>query len=174
MTERRNEHATESGTGPPAAPPALPASPATSPASATSPSPALPLAGITVVSVEQAVAAPYATRQLADLGARAIKVERPGSGDSARRYDTTVHGESGCFGWLNRSKESLTPDLKSPAGRQMLERLLGRADVFVQNPAPGAAARMDLGADAPRERFPSLIPRSITPYRRPTSTPTPF
>ncbi|MGW0949939.1 CaiB/BaiF CoA transferase family protein [Streptomyces sp. NPDC002623] len=125
---------------------------------------ALPLSGITVVSVEQAVAAPFATRQLADLGARVIKVERPGDGDFARRYDTTVHGESSYFVWLNRSKESLTLDLKSVRGRQILERLLARADVFVQNLAPGAAARMGLGADALRERFPSLIPCSISGY----------
>ncbi|WP_416982482.1 CaiB/BaiF CoA transferase family protein [Streptomyces sp. T028] len=124
----------------------------------------LPLAGITVVSVEQAVAAPYATRQLADLGARVIKVERPGGGDFARRYDTTVHGESSYFVWLNRSKESLTLDLKTEDGREVLERLLGRADVFVQNLAPGAAARMGLGAQALRTRFPSLIPCTITGY----------
>ncbi|TQE32233.1 CoA transferase [Streptomyces ipomoeae] len=134
----------------------------TEPPAAPPPSP--PLAGITVVSVEQAVAAPYATRQLADLGARVIKVERPGGGDFARRYDTTVHGESSYFVWLNRSKESLTLDLKSRAGRRILEQLLGRADVFVQNLAPGAAARMDLGAEALRERFPLLIPCSITGY----------
>ncbi|MET9384295.1 CaiB/BaiF CoA-transferase family protein [Streptomyces sp. NPDC002928] len=124
----------------------------------------LPLSGITVVSVEQAVAAPFATRQLADLGARVIKVERPEGGDFARRYDTTVHGESSYFVWLNRSKESLTLDLKSERGRQILEQLLARADVFVQNLAPGAAARMGLGAEALRERFPSLIPCSISGY----------
>lgn len=124
----------------------------------------LPLAGITVVSVEQAVAAPYATRQLADLGARVIKVERPGGGDFARRYDTTVHGESSYFVWLNRSKESVTLDLKSDRGRQVLEQLLGGADVFVQNLAPGAAARMGLGADALAERFPSLIRCSVSGY----------
>ncbi|MEV5431646.1 CaiB/BaiF CoA-transferase family protein [Streptomyces sp. NPDC052701] len=124
----------------------------------------LPLSGITVVSVEQAVAAPFATRQLADLGARVIKVERPGGGDFARRYDTTVHGESSYFVWLNRSKESLTLDLKSRRGRHILERLLAGADVFVQNLAPGAAARMGLGADALRERFPSLMPCSVTGY----------
>ncbi|MDW6057300.1 CaiB/BaiF CoA-transferase family protein [Streptomyces sp. FXJ1.4098] len=123
-----------------------------------------PLSGITVVGVEQAVAAPFATRQLADLGARVIKVERPGGGDFARRYDTTVRGESSYFVWLNRSKESVTLDLKSERGRQVLERLLADADVFVQNLAPGAAARMGLGADALRERFPSLIPCSISGY----------
>ncbi|MEV3929706.1 MULTISPECIES: CaiB/BaiF CoA-transferase family protein [unclassified Streptomyces] len=124
----------------------------------------LPLSGITVVSVEQAVAAPFATRQLADLGARVIKVERPGGGDFARAYDTTVHGQSSYFVWLNRSKESVTLDLKSTEGRQVLEELLGQADVFVQNLAPGAAARMGLGADDLAKRFPSLIPCSVTGY----------
>ncbi|GAA1269549.1 CaiB/BaiF CoA-transferase family protein [Streptomyces javensis] len=123
-----------------------------------------PLSGITVVSLEQAVAAPFATRQLADLGARVIKVERPGGGDFARRYDTTVHGQSSYFVWLNRSKESVTLDLKSNAGRTVLERLLDRADVFVQNLAPGAVARMGFGAEALAERFPSLIPCSISGY----------
>ncbi|MFF0164085.1 CaiB/BaiF CoA transferase family protein [Streptomyces sp. NPDC005263] len=125
---------------------------------------ALPLAGITVVSIEQAVAAPFATRQLADLGARVIKVERPGGGDFARRYDTTVHGQSSYFVWLNRSKESITLDLKSDAGGGVLEQLLAGADVFVQNLAPGAASRMGLGAEALAERFPSLIPCSISGY----------
>ncbi|MFG2827012.1 CaiB/BaiF CoA transferase family protein [Streptomyces sp. NPDC048434] len=124
----------------------------------------LPLSGITVVSIEQAVAAPFATRQLADLGARVIKVERPEGGDFARRYDTTVQGESSYFVWLNRSKESLTLDLKSDRGRDVLERLLAGADVFVQNLAPGAAARMGLSAEALAERFPSLIPCSISGY----------
>ncbi|MFF4116273.1 MULTISPECIES: CaiB/BaiF CoA transferase family protein [Streptomyces] len=130
----------------------------------TEPPAAPPLSGITVVSVEQAVAAPFATRQLADLGARVIKVERPGGGDFARRYDTTVHGESSYFVWLNRSKESVTLDLKTDTGRAILERLLADADVFVQNLAPGAAARMGLGAEALAERFPSLIPCSISGY----------
>ncbi|MGA5879199.1 CaiB/BaiF CoA transferase family protein [Streptomyces cellulosae] len=124
----------------------------------------LPLSGVTVVSIEQAVAAPFATRQLADLGARVIKVERPGGGDFARRYDTTVHGESSYFVWLNRSKESVTLDLKSEEGREVLERLLAQADVFVQNLAPGAAARMGLSADDLARRFPSLIPCSISGY----------
>jgi itaconate CoA-transferase len=128
------------------------------------PADGLPLSGITVVSVEQAVAAPFATRQLADLGARVIKVERPGGGDFARRYDTTVHGESSYFVWLNRSKESVTLDLKTEQGREVLEELLAQADVFVQNLAPGAAARMGLGADDLAERFPSLIPCSVTGY----------
>jgi len=107
---------------------------------------ARPLEGVTVVSIEQAVAAPFATRQLADLGARVIKVERPGGGDFARRYDTVVHGQASYFVWLNRSKESLTLDVKSPRGREILERLLGRADVFVQNLGPGAADRLGLDA----------------------------
>ncbi|MGJ5895253.1 CaiB/BaiF CoA transferase family protein [Streptomyces niveiscabiei] len=124
----------------------------------------LPLSGITVVSVEQAVAAPYATRQLADLGARVIKVERPGGGDFARRYDAAVHGESSYFVWLNRSKESVTLDLKTAAGRRVLGQLAGRADVFVQNLAPGAAGRMGFGTDALRERYPTLIPCAITGY----------
>ncbi|MFF8645797.1 CaiB/BaiF CoA transferase family protein [Streptomyces sp. NPDC015345] len=126
--------------------------------------PPLPLAGITVVSLEQAVAAPFATRQLADLGARVIKVERPGGGDFARRYDTTVHGQASYFVWLNRSKESLTLDLKSECGRQLLEELLARADVFVQNLAPGAAARMGLGAEELQARHPSLIPCTVSGY----------
>src|SRR5215831_7880752 len=102
----------------------------------------LPLENITVVSLEQAVAAPFATRQLADLGARVIKIERPGEGDFARSYDTTVNGLSSYFVWLNRSKESLTLDLKRPQAASVLDRLLDRADVFVQNVAPGAADRL--------------------------------
>ncbi|CAM5388046.1 MULTISPECIES: CaiB/BaiF CoA transferase family protein [Streptomyces] len=126
--------------------------------------PRLPLSGITVVSLEQAVAAPYATRQLADLGARVIKVERPGDGDFARRYDTTVHGQSSYFVWLNRSKESLTLDLKAPRGQEILHRLLDTADVFVQNLAPGAADRLGLGVEALGERWPRLIPCTISGY----------
>ncbi|MFF1834785.1 CaiB/BaiF CoA transferase family protein [Streptomyces sp. NPDC058231] len=124
----------------------------------------LPLEGITVVSLEQAVAAPFATRQLADLGARIIKVERPGGGDFARRYDTTVYGQASYFVWLNRSKESLSLDLKSEAGREILEELLSGADVFVQNLAPGAADRMGFDATDLQARHPSLIPCSITGY----------
>ncbi|MFG3346222.1 CaiB/BaiF CoA transferase family protein [Streptomyces sp. NPDC048018] len=126
--------------------------------------PDLPLSGITVVSLEQAVAAPFATRQLADLGARVIKIERPGDGDFARRYDTTVHGESSYFVWLNRSKESITLDLKTPGGREVLERLLAGADVFVQNLAPGAAARLGLAPESLAERFPSLITAGLSGY----------
>jgi len=124
----------------------------------------LPLMGITVVSLEQAVAAPFATRQLADLGARVIKVERPGVGDFARAYDETVGGESSYFVWLNRSKESITCDLKSPDGRALLERLIGTADVFVQNLAPGATERLGLGAGALAERFPDLIVCDVSGY----------
>src|SRR5215470_8399518 len=102
----------------------------------------LPLTGITVVAVEQAVAAPFATRQLADLGARVIKIERPDGGDFARGFDATVNGLSSYFVWLNRSKESVTVDLKRPHGLAILEKLLARADVFVQNLAPGAADRL--------------------------------
>jgi crotonobetainyl-CoA:carnitine CoA-transferase CaiB-like acyl-CoA transferase len=100
---------------------------------APGPAPGLPLDGITVVSLEQAVAAPYATRQLADLGARVIKVERPGGGDFARTYDSSVKGLASYFVWLNRGKESVALDLKSAAGRSALTALIGRADVFVQN-----------------------------------------
>jgi itaconate CoA-transferase len=89
----------------------------------------LPLAGLVVVSVEQAVAAPYATRQLADLGARVIKVERPGSGDFARGYDKTVHGQSSYFTWLNRGKESVVLDVKDPADRALLTAVIDRADI---------------------------------------------
>src|SRR5580765_209173 len=117
----------------------------------------LPLKGITIVSIEQAVAAPFATRQLADLGARVIKIERPDGGDFARGYDATVKGLSSYFVWLNRSKESLTLDLKRPEARQVLERLLQRADVFVQNLAPGAADRLGTAPAAVRERHPRLV-----------------
>src|SRR5919108_2166717 len=126
--------------------------------------PQLPLSGVTVVSLEQAVAAPFATRQLADLGARVIKVERPGGGDFARRYDTAVHGQSSYFVWLNRSKESLTLDLKSARGREVVAQLLATADVFVQNLAPGAAARLGLDAESLAQRYPSLIPCTISGY----------
>lgn len=124
----------------------------------------LPLDGVLVVSCEQAVAAPLASRQLADLGARVIKVERPGGGDFARRYDRTVHGLSSHFVWLNRSKESITLDLKDPADRAALQELIERADVFVQNYAPGAAERLGLGADQLRAARPELIHCSISGY----------
>jgi len=124
----------------------------------------LPLEGITVVSLEQAVAAPFATRQLADLGARVIKVERPGPGDFARGYDETVQGLSSHFVWLNRSKESIALDLKSDAGMAVLRALLDRADVFVQNLAPGAAARLGLDAATLRAERPDLVHVSISGY----------
>jgi itaconate CoA-transferase len=124
----------------------------------------LPLDGITVVSCEQAVAAPLATRHLADLGARVIKVERPGPGDFARDYDETVEGLSSHFVWLNRSKESIALDLKDPASIEVMMRLLGRADVFVQNFAPGAAERLGLGSHELRARFPRLVTCSISGY----------
>lgn len=123
-----------------------------------------PLDGILVVSVEQAVAAPLATRHLADLGARVVKVERPGSGDFARGYDTTVLGQSSHFVWLNRGKESLALDLKAPEAADVLDRLLGKADVFVQNLAPGAAERLGLGAERLRARFPRLVCCSVSGY----------
>ncbi|WP_409330861.1 CaiB/BaiF CoA transferase family protein [Trujillonella humicola] len=123
-----------------------------------------PLAGLTVVSLEQAVAAPFATRQLADLGARVVKVERPGAGDFARGYDEAVHGQSSYFVWLNRSKESVTLDLKSPAGRAVLEELLGGADVFVQNLAPGATARLGLSAAELQARHPRLVVCDVSGY----------
>ncbi len=124
----------------------------------------LPLEGLTVVSVEQAVSAPMATRHLADLGARVIKIERPDGGDFARAYDTTVNGMASHFVWLNRSKESLTLDLKSAASTRVLEPLLARADVFVANLAPGAAARLSLDAASLRARHPSLIVCEISGY----------
>jgi itaconate CoA-transferase len=123
-----------------------------------------PLDGITVVSLEQAVAVPFATRQLADLGARVIKIERPGSGDFARAYDTTVNGLASHFVWLNRSKESMTLDLKRPEAAVVLARLLERADVFVQNLAPGAADRLGLNRDALRATYPRLIICGLSGY----------
>ncbi len=116
------------------------------------------------MALEQAVAVPFATRQLADLGARVIKIERPISGDFARAYDTTVLGLSSHFVWLNRGKESLALDLKRPEAQLALSRLLERADVFVQNLAPGAAERLDLGAESLRRKFPRLITCSLTGY----------
>ncbi len=124
----------------------------------------LTLEGLTVVSLEQAVAAPFATRQLADLGARVIKVERPGPGDFARGYDETVKGMSSHFVWLNRSKESIALDLKSEEGRAAMRALVARADVFVQNLAPGAAERLGLGAEQLRARHPQLVHASISGY----------
>ncbi|MFF0723846.1 CaiB/BaiF CoA transferase family protein [Streptomyces sp. NPDC004134] len=126
-----------------------------------------PLRGITVVSLEQAVAAPYATRQLADLGARVIKVERPGSGDFARAYDGRVRGLSSHFVWANRNKESLTLDIKDPRGSDVLRRLLARADVFVQNLAPGAAGRAGLGWAELHAAHPRMIVCDISGYGAP-------
>lgn len=123
----------------------------------------LPLQGITVVSLEQAIAAPFATRQLADLGARIIKVERP-EGDFARGYDKTVNGLSSHFVWTNRSKESLTLDLKKEEGKRILHKLLAKADVFVQNLAPGAAERLGFGPEELRRLYPRLIVCGISGY----------
>ena len=123
-----------------------------------------PLNGITVVSLEHAIAAPFCTRQLADLGARVIKVERPGSGDFARGYDKQVKGQSSHFVWVNRSKESLTLDLKQPAALAALKTLLKTADVLVQNLAPGAAARMGLTAELLQKDNPQLILCDISGY----------
>jgi crotonobetainyl-CoA:carnitine CoA-transferase CaiB-like acyl-CoA transferase len=121
------------------------------------------LDGVLVVSLEQAVAAPYATCKLADAGARVIKIERP-EGDFARGYDGLVQGESAYFVWLNRGKESLCLDLKAAADLDLLEVVLERCDVFIQNLAPGAAARLGLGAEALTQRFPRLIYCSISGY----------
>jgi itaconate CoA-transferase len=123
-----------------------------------------PLDGITVVTLEHAVAAPFCTRQLADLGARVIKIERPGGGDFARAYDERVHGLASFFVWLNRSKESLTLDVKQPDAGRILAKLLQRADVLVQNLAPGAAARLGLSHEVLREQHPGLIVCDISGY----------
>ncbi|NKQ55499.1 CoA transferase [Amycolatopsis sp. K13G38] len=123
-----------------------------------------PLEGITVVSLEQAVAAPFATRQLADLGARVIKVERRDAGDFARGYDHTVHGQSSYFVWLNRGKESVELDVKNSGDRALLDAILEHADVFVQNLAPGAADRLGLGAATLRAARPELIHCSVSGY----------
>lgn len=124
----------------------------------------LPLQGITVVSLEQAVAAPFATRQLADLGARVIKIERPGVGDFARGYDKTVLGQSSHFVWINRSKESLTLDVKHESAGEVLDRLVRKADVFVQNLVPGAAGRLGLSSDDLLRKNPRIIVCNISGY----------
>jgi itaconate CoA-transferase len=124
----------------------------------------LPLEGTTVIAVEQAVAAPFATRQLADLGARVIKIERPGVGDFARGYDTTVKGMSSHFVWLNRSKQSLTLDLKQPEATDVLRRLLPRADVFIHNLAPGAMSRLGFASADVRREHPRLIVCEVSGY----------
>jgi itaconate CoA-transferase len=123
-----------------------------------------PLEGITVVALEHVIAGPFCTRQLADLGARVIKIERPGVGDPARAYDERVRGMSSHFVWTNRSKESITLDLKQDAAREIVHKLLEKADVLVQNLAPGAAARMGFAFDALRDRYPRLIVCDISGY----------
>lgn len=123
-----------------------------------------PLDGITVVSLEHAIAAPFCTRQLADMGARVIKIERPGSGDFARGYDERVRGLSSHFVWTNRSKESLTLDLKRDEASGIMDRLLESADVLVQNLAPGAAARLGLSFEALHQKYPRLIVCDISGY----------
>jgi itaconate CoA-transferase len=123
-----------------------------------------PLDGITVLSLEHAIAAPFCTRQLAELGARVIKVERPGSGDFARDYDQRTQGLASHFVWVNRSKESLTLDLKQPEALQALKDLIAKADVLVQNLAPGAAARMGLGYEQLSADHPQLIVCDISGY----------
>lgn len=126
--------------------------------------PRRPLDGITVVALEHAIAGPFCTRQLADLGARVIKIERPGQGDFARSYDQRVQGQSSHFTWVNRSKESLALDLKQPAALEVVMRLLQSADVLVQNLAPGAAARMGLGYEQLKAHNPRLIVCDISGY----------
>jgi len=123
-----------------------------------------PLDGIKVVTLEHAIAAPFCTRQLADLGARVIKIERPGVGDFARGYDERVHGLSSHFVWTNRSKESLALDLKQPAAAEILDTLVADADVLVQNLAPGAADRLGLGYDTLSKKYPKLIVCDISGY----------
>jgi itaconate CoA-transferase len=123
-----------------------------------------PLDGIRVVTLEHAIAAPFCTRQLADLGARVIKIERPGSGDFARAYDERVHGLASHFVWCNRSKESLTLDVKHPQAQQVLAQLLEQADVLVQNLAPGASDRLGLSYEALRAKHPRLIVCDISGY----------
>jgi len=124
----------------------------------------LPLEGVTVIALELAVSVPFATRQLGDLGARVIKVERPEVGDFARSYDETVKGLSSHFVWLNRSKESLTLDLKKERAKEALHHLAAKSDVFIQNLAPGAAERLGFGAEALRERYPQLVVCSVSGY----------
>ena len=123
-----------------------------------------PLEGVTVVALEHVIAGPFCTRQLADLGARVIKIERPGVGDPARAYDERVHGMSSHFVWTNRSKESITLDLKQEEARRIVHKLLANADVLVQNLAPGAAARMGFSYDALKDRYPRLIVCDISGY----------
>ncbi|MDM8098635.1 MULTISPECIES: CaiB/BaiF CoA transferase family protein [Oceanobacillus] len=124
----------------------------------------VPLEGITVVALEQAIAAPFATRQLADLGARVIKIERPDVGDFARGYDSTVNGMSSHFVWCNRSKESMELDLKSDEGKEILGSLIKKADVLIQNLAPGAIERMGFAPEELTAKHPELIVCSISGY----------
>jgi itaconate CoA-transferase len=124
----------------------------------------LPLDGLLVVSIEQAVAAPFAARQLADLGARVVKVERPDGGDFARSWDEVVRGMSAYFAWLNRGKESVTADLKEAEDRELVESLVAQADVYIQNLAPGAAERLDLGAAQLVGRYPRLVACDLSGY----------
>jgi len=133
-----------------------------------------PLEGITVVTLEHAIAAPFCTRQLADLGARVIKIERPGVGDFARAYDTRVHGQASHFVWTNRSKESLTLDLKHADAPDVLARLLATADVLVQNLAPGAAARLGVSFEALHKEHPALIVCDISGYGDDPAAPGPY
>ncbi|TMG88665.1 MAG: CoA transferase [Betaproteobacteria bacterium] len=133
-----------------------------------------PLDGITVVTLEHAIAAPFCTRQLADLGARVIKVERPGTGDFARAYDERVNGMASHFVWTNRSKESLSLDVKHPEAHKVLEKLLEEADVLVQNLAPGAAARLGLSFQALHEKHPQLIVCDISGYGDDPEEPGPY
>ncbi|HEY2695060.1 MAG TPA: CaiB/BaiF CoA-transferase family protein, partial [Pseudonocardiaceae bacterium] len=123
-----------------------------------------PLAGITVVALEQAVSAPLCTRTLADLGARVIKVENPSGGDFARDYDDVVHGMAAHFVWLNRGKESVALNLKEPAAVEALHRLLARSDVLVSNLAPGATARLGIGSAQIEDRHPHLVAVEISGY----------
>ena len=123
-----------------------------------------PLEGVTVVALEHVIAGPFCTRQLADLGARVIKIERPEVGDPARAYDDRVHGMSSHFVWTNRSKESLTLDLKQEEARRIVHQLLAKADVLLQNLAPGAAARMGFSYDALKDQYPRLIVCDISGY----------
>lgn len=123
-----------------------------------------PLTGLRVLALEQAVAGPLCTRHLADLGAEVIKIERPGGGDFARRYDTTVRGMSSYFVWLNRGKRSLTLDMKQPAAREVLERLISQSDVLVQNLGPGAMERLGFAPARLRQDYPSLVITMISGY----------
>jgi itaconate CoA-transferase len=123
-----------------------------------------PLEGITVVGLEQVIAGPFCTRQLAELGARVIKIERPGDGDATRGYDKTVKGLSSHFVWVNRSKESLSLDVKHAGAKEILNRLMSKTDIFVQNLAPGAAERLGLGATELRAKYPRLVWCGISGY----------